>query len=101
VLDPPGHSHSESGDWSGEQDYARLVAAAARVCAAGGWIICSSNLGSVSPRQFQGAIVDGLRKAQCQGRVVHTGGQAPDFPAALHFPEGSFLKFVVIEVQHA
>lgn len=101
ILDPPGHSHSEAGDWSGEQDYARLVAAAARVTAPGGWIIASSNLGSVSPRQFQGAIVDGLRKASCHGRVLHSGGQAADFPAALHFPEGSFLKFVVMEVQRA
>ncbi len=101
ILDPPGHSHSGEGDWSGEQDYARLVAAAARVCAPGGWLIASSNLGSVSPRQFQGALVDGLRKANCQGRVIHTGGQAADFPSALHFPEGTFLKFVVIEVQHA
>jgi 23S rRNA (cytosine1962-C5)-methyltransferase len=101
ILDPPGHSHSAEGDWSGEQDYARLVAAAARVCAPGGWLIASSNLGSVSPRQFQGALVDGLRKASCQGRVIHTGGQAADFPSALHFPEGTFLKFVVIEVQCA
>lgn len=101
ILDPPGHSHSDAGDWSGEQDYARLVAAAARVTSPGGWIVASSNLGSVSPRQFQGAIVDGLRKASCHGRVLHTGGQAADFPAALHFPEGSFLKFVVMEVQRA
>ncbi|MSP55756.1 MAG: class I SAM-dependent rRNA methyltransferase [Myxococcales bacterium] len=99
ILDPPGHSHSGGTDWSGEQDYARLVAAAARVCVPGGWIIASSNLGSVSPRQFQGALIDGLRKAESTGRVIHTGGQAPDFPSALHFPEGSFLKFVVVEAR--
>jgi 23S rRNA (cytosine1962-C5)-methyltransferase len=101
ILDPPGHSHSSEGDWSGEQDYARLVAAAARVCTPGGWLVASSNLGSVSPRQFQGALVDGLRKAGAQGRVIHVGGQASDFPSALHFPEGTFLKFVVIEVSRA
>ena len=55
----------------------------------------------MSPRQFQGAIIDGLRKAECTGRVLHNGGQAPDFPAALHFPEGSFLKFVVVSVTRA
>lgn len=101
ILDPPGHSHSDAGDWSGEQDYARLVAAAARVAAPGGWVIASSNLGSVSPRQFQGALVDGLRKAGCHARVLHTGGQAADFAAALHVPEGSFLKFVVLAVHRA
>ena len=78
-----------------------VVAAAARVAAPGGWVIASSNLGSVSPRQFQGALVDGLRKAGCHARVLHTGGQAADFAAALHVPEGSFLKFVVLAVHRA
>ncbi len=101
VLDPPGHSHSAAGDWSGEQDYARLVSAAVRVCAPGGWVIASSNLGSVSPRQFQGALVDGVRKAGGLAQVLYHGGQAPDFPSATHFPEGTFLKFVVMAVRRA
>ena len=95
LLDPPGHSHSKDGTWSGEQDYVRLVAAALRVLPPGGWLIAASNLGSVSPHRFQGMLVNGSRKAERTLRMIHDGSQPPDFPAALHFPEGRYLKFVV------
>lgn len=95
ILDPPGHSHSKDGTWSGEQDYARLVSAAARVVAPNGWLIAASNLGSVSPHKFHGMLANGARKAGRTMRLLHEGGQAPDYPAALHFPEGRYLKFSV------
>jgi 23S rRNA (cytosine1962-C5)-methyltransferase len=95
ILDPPGHSHSKEGAWSGEQDYARLVAGALRVLAPGGWLVAASNLGSVSPHRFQGMLSDGARRAERRLRLIHDGEQASDFPAALHFPEGRFLKFMV------
>jgi 23S rRNA (cytosine1962-C5)-methyltransferase len=95
LLDPPGHSHSKDGTWSGEQDYARLVAAALRVLPPGGWLIAASNLGSVSPHRFQGMLLAGARKAERRLRMLHDGSQPPDFPAALHFPEGRYLKLFV------
>lgn len=98
LLDPPGHSHSKDGAWSGEQDYARLVAASLRVLPPGGWLIAASNLGSVSPHKFQGMLVAGARKAERALRMLHDGSQPLDFCAALHFPEGRYLKFVVCAV---
>lgn len=95
LLDPPGHSHSKEGVWSGEQDYARLVAGALRVLEPGGWLIAASNLGTVSPHKFQGMLVAGARRAERDLRLFYDGGQAPDFCAALHFPEGRYLKFAV------
>jgi 23S rRNA (cytosine1962-C5)-methyltransferase len=95
LLDPPGHSHSRDGSWSGEQDYARLVAAALRVTRAGGLLVAASNLGSVSPHRFQGMLLQGARRAERGLLLLHDGGQATDFPAALHFPEGRYLKFMV------
>jgi 23S rRNA (cytosine1962-C5)-methyltransferase len=95
LLDPPGHSHSKDGSWSGEQDYARLVAAALRVTRPGGWLIGASNLGSVSPHKFQGMLLNGGRRAERHLSLLFDGGQAPDYPAALHFPEGRYLKFMV------
>ncbi|MDP2307517.1 MAG: class I SAM-dependent rRNA methyltransferase [Pseudomonadota bacterium] len=95
LLDPPGHSHSKDGTWSGEQDYGRLVSAALRVLPPGGWLIAASNLGSVTPHRFQGMLLAGARKAGRPLRMLHDGSQPLDFPAALQFPEGRFLKFVV------
>lgn len=98
ILDPPGHSHSPDGRWSGEQDYARAVSAVVRVLAPGGWLCAASNLGAVSPKQFAGALTDGARKAGSTLRVIHEGSQAADYPAALHFPEARYLKFFVAAV---
>lgn len=98
VLDPPGHSHSDAGDWSGTQDYPRLAAAAMRVLAPGGWLIAASNVGTVSPKQFQGFLLEASRKVGRPVQLLHEGSAAPDFPAGLWFPEGQFLKFLVCRV---
>jgi 23S rRNA (cytosine1962-C5)-methyltransferase len=95
LLDPPGYARSREGAWSGEQDYPRLVAAALRVLRPDGWLVAASNLGSVSPHRFQGMLIDGAKRAERRLRLLHEGGQAPDFPAALSFPEGRYLKFAV------
>ena len=63
--------------------------------APGGWLIAASNLGSVSPHRFQGMLLAGARKAERRLRMLHDGSQPLDFPAALHFPEGRYLKLVV------
>lgn len=92
ILDPPSFSRSDAGVWSAKRDYPRLVAAAARVCEEGGWLIAASNQGEVSPRDFRGFVIDGLRKAGKLGQELHVCSQAPDFPAASSFPEGRYLK---------
>lgn len=95
LLDPPGASHSYVGHWSGEKDYPRLVSAALHVLDRGGWLIAASNLGSINPRQFQGFLTDGARRAGRSLRLLHEGSAAPDHGASLHFPEGRYLKFWV------
>ena len=72
------------------------MAASLRVIRPGGWLVAASNLGSVSPHRFQGMLLVGARRAERPLRLLHDGGQAPDFPAALHFPEGRYLKFMVL-----
>lgn len=95
LADPPGHSHGPAGGWSGESDWPRLVAAMARVLRPGGWLACASNLGSQSPRQFHQALQAGAHRAGVALHAIHDGGTPLDHPAALHFPEGRYLKFVV------
>lgn len=99
ILDPPGFSHGPAGRWSAEQDYPRLAAAALRVTRRGGWLVAACNVGTMSPRNFVGALAEGARKAEVDLLVLHEGGQSPDFPAAASFPEGRYLKFVVAAVR--
>lgn len=92
VLDPPSFSHGPEGTWSAQKDLARLVAAASRVLAPGGWLVVASNLGQVAPRAFRGQVADGLRKAGREAVEVAWFGAAPDFPCAVSFPEAHYLK---------
>lgn len=93
ILDPPSFSHSSDGAlWSAKKDYPRLVAAAFRVCAPGGWVIAASNHGQTSPRDFRGWITEGARKAGVRAQELAWLGQTADVPAATWFPEGRYLK---------
>lgn len=98
VLDPPSFSRSSGGTWSAKRDYPRLVASACRVMERDGWLIAASNQGDLSPKQFGGFIADGVRKAGRRARLLWWGGQGPDFPAALWFPEGRYLKVGIYEI---
>ena len=49
-------------------------------------------------RQFSGMVQDGIRRAKRQAKLLWFGGQGPDFPAALHFPEGRYLKVGIYEM---
>ncbi len=96
VCDPPGHSHGDGGSWAGERDWPRLAAACLRVLRPGGWLVAASNLGSQSPKQFQGQLGEAARRAERSVRLIHEGTPPVDHPAALHFPESRYLKFWVV-----
>ncbi|TNE88284.1 MAG: class I SAM-dependent rRNA methyltransferase [Deltaproteobacteria bacterium] len=98
VLDPPSFSHSDAGTWSAAKDYPRLVASALRVLAPGGWLIAASNNGSVSPKEFTGWILSGLKRVDRDAQLLKSLGQGPDFPALASFPEGRYLKVQIWRV---
>jgi 23S rRNA (cytosine1962-C5)-methyltransferase len=98
ILDPPAFSRGE-GTWSATKDYPRLVGAAARLLDPGGWIVAASNQGELSPKQFDGLLGEGLKKAGRDAQVIVTLGQAPDFPSATWFPEGRYLKVRVLRLR--
>lgn len=99
ILDPPSFSRSDAGIWSAKRDYPRLVAGACRVMEPGGWLLAASNQGEVSPKAFGGFLQEGVRKAGRTARLIWRSGQAPDFPAALDFPEGRYLKVGLYEIR--
>jgi 23S rRNA (cytosine1962-C5)-methyltransferase len=91
ILDPPAFSRG-AGVWSAKKDYPRLVAAAARVTAADGWIIAASNQGEVAPREFRGLVAEGLKRAGREAQEIKWFTAAPDFPGLVTFPESQYLK---------
>ena len=92
LADPPPFSHGPAGTFSAGKDLGRLAAACLRVVTPGGLFVLACNQGTISPRSFQGAVEQASRRAGRGLHLVLDGTQPPDFPAALHFPEGRYLK---------
>ena len=98
ILDPPSFSHGPEGVLSLKRDYPTLVASTLRVISEGGWLVGALNLGEVSPRDFHTMVLKGAEKAGVGLQLIYEGGQGPDFPAHVNFPEGRYLKFGVWRV---
>jgi len=96
LADPPPFSRGPDGSFSGEKDTERLISAMLRVLKPGGLLAIASNVGSLSPRAFQQIVRKATLRTKRPLQLVHTGTQAPDYPAALHFPEARYLKFWVL-----
>jgi 23S rRNA (cytosine1962-C5)-methyltransferase len=92
IVDPPAFSRGPAGVWSGQKDWPRLAAAAARATNPGGWVIAACNQGEISPREFRGLVAQGFERAGRPAQQLAALGQAPDFPAAVSVPEGRYLK---------
>jgi 23S rRNA (cytosine1962-C5)-methyltransferase len=93
ILDPPSFSHGPEGVLSLKKDFPTLVSSTLKVIQEGGWLVAALNLGEISPRDFHAMVHKGAQKAGFALQLIFEGGQGPDFPAHVDFPEGRYLKF--------
>ncbi|MBI4673720.1 MAG: class I SAM-dependent methyltransferase [Chloroflexi bacterium] len=98
VLDPPKFVTSAANLERATRGYKDLNLLAFQLLNPNGFLITFSCSGLVSPDLFQkivfGASVDAKRDAQ----IVEKLGQSPDHPIGLHFPEGEYLKGLILRV---
>jgi len=95
ISDPPSFAPSEKAKPHAESAYRRLHAAVGAVLAEGA-IFCASSCSShVSMEEFLTTLDDAtLGRGDLVVREVH--GQPADHPSLPCFPEGRYLKFVVL-----
>jgi 23S rRNA (cytosine1962-C5)-methyltransferase len=98
VLDPPKFVHSVEQLQAGSRGYKDVNRLGLALLRPGGVLATFSCSGHVDAALFQkivaGAAVDAGRDAQ----IVERLSQPPDHPVALHFPEGEYLKGLVLRV---
>lgn len=101
VLDPPKFVTSQANLDRATRGYKDLNMLALQLLNPNGFLVTFSCSGLVDARLFQqivfGAAVDAKRDAQ----IVEKLGQAPDHPIGLNFPEGEYLKGLVLRVSAA
>ncbi len=88
ILDPPTFSRNAKGKvFRVEDDYSELLELAARILNPGGWILCSTNCRSLSPRDFE----------QMLHRANVPGAGFESLPMPLEFDGEQYLKCIWIE----
>ncbi|MBX7117084.1 MAG: class I SAM-dependent rRNA methyltransferase [Myxococcaceae bacterium] len=98
VLDPPAFAKSQKAVEAALDGYASLNRQALAVVRKGGLLVTASCSARVTPEAFLGAIKEAGSKAQADLTVVEERYQPVDHPLRLQFPEGRYLKFLVLRV---
>jgi 23S rRNA (cytosine1962-C5)-methyltransferase len=98
VLDPPKFARSRRDLVAALKGHHRLHALAFGACADGALVLscCCSQL--VTADDFERAIAAGAKDAGRRARVLRVSSQPADHPVPAAFPEGRYLKVVLLEI---
>jgi 23S rRNA (cytosine1962-C5)-methyltransferase len=96
VCDPPKFARARKDLDAALRGYRRLNALAMQALAPGG-ILCTASCSQlVDAESFERAIAGAAQDAHRRVQLVHAGGQPPDHAVPVAFPEGRYLKFLVV-----
>ncbi len=99
ILDPPKFADSRGQVEGASRGYKDINLQAFRLLRPGGLLFTFSCSGHMSPELFQKIVADAALDAGREGRILRRLEQGPDHPTALAFPEGSYLKGLVVGVE--
>jgi len=98
VLDPPKFAHNKQQISQAARGYKDINLNAFKVIKSGGYLLTFSCSGAIDADLFQkivfGAMVDSGRQAQ----IIKRLSPGIDHPVALTFPEGAYLKGLLLKV---
>lgn len=98
IVDPPSLANSAEQRRRAQRAYLRLNRDAMRLVTPGGLLAAASCTAQVSPESFKQVLVEAARAAGVRAQVVAERGHAVDHPVPLSFPEGRYLKFVLLRI---
>ncbi len=98
ILDPPKFAPTAAQAERAARGYKDINLLAFKLLRPGGLLFTFSCSGGVSADLFQKIVAGAALDAGVQARIVDRMQQGPDHPVALNFPEGAYLKGLVIEV---
>jgi 23S rRNA (cytosine1962-C5)-methyltransferase len=96
ILDPPKFAENTGQLARALNGYKDINLVALQILRPGGVLVTFSCSGLVSPAVFQQVVWEAALDAGKNARVVGRLTQAPDHPVLLHFPEGEYLKGLVV-----
>jgi len=98
VLDPPKFAPTIHQVERAARGYKDINLLAFKLLRPGGLLVTFSCSGGVSAELFQKIVAGAALDAGVDGRIVRHLHASGDHPVGIHFPEGEYLKGLVIEV---
>jgi 23S rRNA (cytosine1962-C5)-methyltransferase len=98
ILDPPRFAPTVSQIDRAARGYKDINRLSFKLIRPGGWLVTFSCSGGVSEELFQKIVASAALDAGVRAQVVQRLYQSADHPVALNFPEGQYLKGLVIRV---
>ncbi|MGH8674452.1 MAG: 23S rRNA (cytosine(1962)-C(5))-methyltransferase RlmI, partial [Burkholderiales bacterium] len=96
ILDPPKFAPSAAQVKNAARAYKDINLWALKLLAPGGLLATFSCSGGVSPELFQSIVAGAALDAGGTAKIVERFGAAADHPVALEFPEGDYLKGLLV-----
>jgi len=96
VLDPPKFAPTAALAKNAARAYKDINLMALRLLAPGGLLATFSCSGGVSAELFQSIVAGAALDAGVEAKIIERFGAAADHPVALNFPEGDYLKGLLV-----
>ncbi len=98
ILDPPKFAHTSSQAQKAARGYKDINLLAFKLLRPGGVLVTFSCSGGISTEFFQKIIAGAALDAGVNAQIIERLTQSPDHPIALNFPEGEYLKGLVLRI---
>jgi 23S rRNA (cytosine1962-C5)-methyltransferase len=98
ISDPPSFAPNAGAVRAALKAYTALHTACIRLVEPGGLYLAASCSSHIRGDDFEQTLRDGARRARSVLQVLDRWGAPPDHPRLLSFPEGDYLKVVLLRV---
>lgn len=98
ILDPPKFAHNKQQVDKAARGYKDLNLNAFKIVKSGGYLMTFSCSGAISRDLFQKIVFGALADSGRQAQIIKHLSASDDHPVALTFPEGEYLKGLLLRV---
>lgn len=98
ILDPPKFAPTAAQAERAARGYKDINLLGLKLLRPGGILATFSCSGGISAELFQKIVAGAALDAGVDAQILQTLTQGPDHPVALSFPEGAYLKGLIIEI---
>ncbi len=96
ILDPPKFAPTAAQSEKAARGYKDINRLAFKLLRPGGILVTFSCSGGIDAALFQKIVASAALDAGVEAQIIEYLAQGPDHPVSIHFPEGAYLKGLVL-----